>query len=86
VAAGRAWQPGLSSAPFDHCQHLQSVQPRLSQMALTIQAAEERSFAVVSHLGSSQVSIHVRLSVVMSRDFVPFSPFSRRRNHQRLPF
>jgi hypothetical protein len=42
-------------------------------MALTIQAAEERAFAVVGDSRSRQIGVHVCLSDMVRRHLVPFA-------------
>ena len=64
-------QSSLPSAAFDHGKHFQAVQPPLGQLTLAIEAAEERSFAVVGNLGGCQVGIQISLGIVMRRNLVP---------------
>jgi hypothetical protein len=73
VTTGCVRQSSLPSTPFDHGQYLQPVQPPLRQMALTIQAAKERAFAIFADLSCSQIGVHVSLGIVMGGHFVPFA-------------
>ena len=75
----------MPGAAFDHTapaniaggcrcgQHFQPVQPSLRQMALTIQAAKERSLAVVGDSCGRQIGVQVGLGVMMCRHFMSFA-------------
>jgi hypothetical protein len=60
--------------------------PPLGQMALTIQAAKKRAFAIIGNLRRRQIRVHVSLGVVMGGHFVSFATLLVQPKPPAFPF